>query len=73
MCDRIGCTHFPKLSEMDFSGNAVPSRRRFLKGVVAVGTAASGVGLQGQGANRVSGFDHVAVPMQNTREFARLW
>ena len=26
MCDRIGCTHFPKLSEMDFSGAAV--RRR---------------------------------------------
>ena len=23
MCDRIGCTHFPKLSEMDFSGAAV--------------------------------------------------
>jgi len=42
------------------------SRRRFLKGVVAVGTVASGVSLQGQGANRVSGFDHVAVPMQNT-------
>jgi catechol 2,3-dioxygenase-like lactoylglutathione lyase family enzyme len=42
------------------------SRRRFLKGVVAVGAAASGASLQGQGANRVSGFDHVAVPMQNT-------
>ena len=34
MCDRIGCTHFPKLSEMDFSGAAVavapplPERRR---------------------------------------------
>jgi len=43
-----------------------PSRRRFLKGVVAVSAAASGANLQGQGANRVSGFDHVAVPMQNT-------
>ena len=42
------------------------SRRRFLKGVVAVGAAASGANLQGQGANRVAGFDHVAVPMQNT-------
>jgi catechol 2,3-dioxygenase-like lactoylglutathione lyase family enzyme len=41
------------------------SRRRFLKGVVAVGAAASSATLQGQGANRVSGFDHVAVPMQN--------
>jgi catechol 2,3-dioxygenase-like lactoylglutathione lyase family enzyme len=42
------------------------SRRRFLKGVVAVGAAASGANLQGQDANRVSGFDHVAVPMQKT-------
>jgi len=32
---------------------------------VAVGAVASGASLQGQGANRVSGFDHVAVPMQN--------
>ena len=44
---------------------AKPSRRRFLKGAVAVGAAASSASLQGQGANRVSGFDHVAVPMQN--------
>jgi catechol 2,3-dioxygenase-like lactoylglutathione lyase family enzyme len=42
------------------------SRRRFLKGVVAVGAVVSGANLQGQDANRVSGFDHVAVPMQNT-------
>ena len=28
--------------------------------------AASGGSLQAQGANRVSGFDHVAVPMRNT-------
>ena len=42
------------------------SRRHFLKGVVAVGAATSGASLQGQAANRVSGFDHVAVPMQNT-------
>ena len=42
------------------------SRRRFLRGVVAVSAAASGASLQGQGGNRVSGFDHVAVPMQNT-------
>ena len=42
------------------------SRRHFLEGVVAVGAAASTASLQGQAANRVSGFDHVAVPMQNT-------
>ena len=34
-------------------------------GVVAVSAAATGASLQGQGDNRVSGFDHVAVPMQN--------
>ena len=45
MCDRIGCTHFPKLSEMDFSGAAVPSRRRFLKGAAAVSTISMGDGL----------------------------
>src|SRR5260370_35887399 len=38
MWDRIGCTHFPKLSEMDFSGAAVRSRRRFLKGAAAATT-----------------------------------
>ena len=43
MCDRIGCTHFPKLSEMDFSGAAVPSRRRFLKGAAAVSTISMGM------------------------------
>ncbi len=31
-----------------------------------MGAAASGASVQGQSANRVSGFDHVAVPMQNT-------
>ena len=46
--------------------SARPSRRRFLKGAVAVGAAASSANLQGQGANRVGGFDHVAVPMQDT-------
>ena len=45
MCDRIGCTHFPKLSEMDFSGaRAQSSRRRFLKGAAAVTTISMGVG-----------------------------
>src|SRR5678815_2751431 len=43
------------------------SRRAFVKGMVAAGAAAAAAAdLQGQGANRVSGFDHVAVPMQNT-------
>ena len=42
------------------------SRRAFVRGMVAAGAAASVAELQGQSANRVSGFDHVAVPMQNT-------
>ena len=42
------------------------SRRGFVKGVLAVSAAASGATVRAQGANRVSGFDHVAVPMQNT-------
>ena len=45
---------------------ATPSRRHFLKAVAAVSAAATSADLRGQGANRVSGFDHVAVPMQNT-------
>ena len=39
------------------------SRRSFLK-AAAVVSAAGVTRVQAQGANRVSGFDHVAVPMQ---------
>jgi catechol 2,3-dioxygenase-like lactoylglutathione lyase family enzyme len=42
------------------------SRRAFVKGMVAAGATAGGAILHAQGVNRVSGFDHVAVPMQNT-------
>ena len=45
------------------------TRRRFVEGAAAVAAAAAGVetGAQGQRpANRVSGYDHVALPMQNT-------
>jgi catechol 2,3-dioxygenase-like lactoylglutathione lyase family enzyme len=45
---------------------AKPSRRTFLKAAATVGAAAGSATLQGQPANRVGGFDHVAVPMQNT-------
>jgi NitT/TauT family transport system substrate-binding protein len=44
MCDRIGCTHFPKLSALDFSGAAVASRRRFLKGAAAATTITMAAG-----------------------------
>ena len=45
---------------------AKSSRRRFVKAIVTAGAAAGSVDLQGQRSNRVSGFDHVALPMQNT-------
>jgi len=39
------------------------SRRRFLRGALA---ASSGAPLAGQSPGRIRGFDHVALPMQNT-------
>lgn len=42
------------------------SRRQFVKTIVAAGAAAGGTGLEAQPAGKVSGFDHVALPMQNT-------
>jgi catechol 2,3-dioxygenase-like lactoylglutathione lyase family enzyme len=38
------------------------SRRKFLKGVIAAG----GAPVSGQSPGRIRGFDHVALPMQNT-------
>jgi catechol 2,3-dioxygenase-like lactoylglutathione lyase family enzyme len=42
------------------------SRRTFVKTIVAAGAAGHGVSLGAQPPGRVSGFDHVALPMQNT-------
>jgi len=42
------------------------SRRRFIRNVVAAGLAAGGTGTEAQQTGRVRGFDHVALPMQNT-------
>ena len=61
MCDRIGCTHFPKLSEMDFSGAAIPSRRRFLKGAAAVGTISMAMG-----PGMFAGTAHAGAPVKST-------
>ena len=41
------------------------SRRRFVTTLVAAGAAAGGP-LSAQSSGRVTGFDHVALPMQNT-------
>jgi catechol 2,3-dioxygenase-like lactoylglutathione lyase family enzyme len=45
---------------------AKSSRRAFVKTVVAASASSSAAGLQAQQRGRVSGFDHVALPMQNT-------
>lgn len=42
------------------------SRRRFVKTVVGAAAAATAGRASAQPAGRVRGFDHVAVPMQNT-------
>jgi catechol 2,3-dioxygenase-like lactoylglutathione lyase family enzyme len=42
------------------------SRRRFVKTIVAAGTAAASSGARAQDSGRIGGFDHVALPMQNT-------
>src|SRR3954471_10293717 len=42
------------------------TRRRFVKTVVAAGAAGGGVSAWAQAGGKVKGFDHVALPMQNT-------
>ena len=46
--------------------NVKTSRRRFVKTLVAAGGAGTSIGLGAQQGGKVSGFDHVALPMQNT-------
>ena len=61
MCDRIGCMHFPKLTDMDFSGRAVSSRRGFLKGAAAAGTISMAMG-----PGMFSGVAHAGAPVKST-------
>ena len=42
------------------------SRRRFIRNAVAAGAAAGSSPAHAQATGRVRGFDHVALPMQNT-------
>jgi catechol 2,3-dioxygenase-like lactoylglutathione lyase family enzyme len=42
------------------------SRRRFIRGVAAAGASAGGFQAAAQRGGSVRGFDHVALPMQNT-------
>src|ERR1700757_4657417 len=82
MCDRIGCTHFPKLSDMDFSGTPAASRRRFLRGATAAGTIAMAVGpgmLLGGPAHAAagiksthgSGFCNLNIFLAHSRQYSK--
>ncbi len=42
------------------------SRRRFVKTLVTAGAVVGGPAIGAQTSGKVSGFDHVALPMQNT-------
>ena len=78
MCDRIDCTHlFPKLSRMDFSGVATPSRRRFLKGAAAATTIS--MGFMGSPAHagapvkstHGSGFCNLNIFLAHSRQYSK--
>lgn len=79
MCDRIGCTHFPKLSEMDFTGVAAPSRRRFLKGAAAATSITMGLGAGLGGVHAASGvksthgtgFCNLNIFLAHSRQYAK--
>ena len=49
------------------------SRRRFVKTIAAAGAVAAGTAVGAQQPGRVSGFDHVALPMQNTDAMAAFY
>jgi len=80
MCDRIGCTHFPKLQDMDFSGRAVSSRRSFLKKAAAVTTITMGMGGGMMGAAHAAGaikgthgtgFCNLNIFLAHSRQYAK--
>src|ERR1700740_2184664 len=79
MCDRIGCTHFPKLQDMDFSGAAVASRRKFLKGAAAASTISFGMamgmggalGAAGIKSTHGSGFCNLNIFLAHSRQYSK--
>src|SRR5258707_10599446 len=82
MCDRIGCTHFPKLSEMDFSGAATASRRCFLKGAAAATTISMAMGpgmmlggpahaAAGIKSTHGSGFCNLNIFLAHSRQYSK--
>jgi NitT/TauT family transport system substrate-binding protein len=80
MCDRIGCMHFPKLQDMDFTGRAVSSRRSFLKRAAAVTTVSMGVGgglmggaqaAAGIKSTHGSGFCNLNIFLAHARQYSK--
>ena len=85
MCDRIGCTHFPKLQDMDFTGGAAAgrtasSRRSFLKKAAAVTTISMGLGggfavgahaAAGIKSTHGSGFCNLNIFLAHARQYSK--
>ena len=79
MCDRIGCTHFPKLQDMDFSGAPAASRRKFLKGATAAMTITMGMGgmmgtahaAGGIKSTHGSGFCNLNIFLAHARQYSK--
>src|SRR5437868_11794580 len=82
MCDRIGCTHFPKLQDMDFSDAPVPSRRGFLKSAAAASTIAMAAGpgmfmggpahaAAGIKSTHGSGFCNLNIFLAHSRQYSK--
>src|SRR5712672_4389969 len=79
MCDRIGCMHFPKLQDMDFSGALGASRRTFLKGAAAASTITFGMGVGMGGAfgaagiksTHGTGFCNLNIFLAHSRQYAK--
>src|SRR5258708_39292312 len=79
MCDRIGCMHFPKLRDMDFSGAPAASRRKFLKGATAAMTITMGMGgmmgtahaAGGIKSTHGSGFCNLNIFLAHSRQYSK--